>query len=190
MRPSVAFGGGGSGSSYDDTALAARVTALEANQLWEYDTAGSDAGPSASVLFTGLHATRRSLVRVGFTQTGATGTGLEFEPDDAAADGDSSWARMTAAGAFGSDSAKALIANNATNNTYMFIELLIDPTNRVGMVWNVNGAGAAPNTVPFGAVTYLQWSSTYPAITSFRLTQTAGSATMTTTSWKIWTSSY
>ena len=210
-------GGGGGGSSYDDTALAARVTtaegnittnttniatnttnatalaarvtALEASIIWNLNAAaaGSDAGPSTSVLISSLSSTKRSLIRVKWTQSGANNTtGIDFKPgNNASSEGDASWYRASNAGTFGEDTAKSVIAHVILNTALVDIDIYIDPVAKTGWALANSGAGSTPGSSNRSEHTFLQWTTA--AITSVGLAQLGASATMTTTSWKVWT---
>lgn len=176
------------GAAYDDTAVLAAIAALQADAQWNVNAAaaGSDAGPSASVLVSSLSATKRSRVLMLWTQSGANNTtGIEFEPSDNIDVGDASWYRASNAGSFGEDTAKSTFGHVILNTQIVRVELIIDPVNKMGWAMTAAGAGASPGSSPRAEHTFMQWTTA--AITSFRATQLGASATMTGTSWKVWT---
>lgn len=185
--PGIIMGGGG---GYDDTALAARVTALEANQIWVVNSAaaGTAAGPVASILVENLSTTKRSLVTIKWSQTGANATlGIEFEPNDIAGDGDSAYVRYVAAasGEYDGKTTGAIAWEAVVNGTDCETTFVIDPVRKIGSGSWTHGAGSSPFTTPPGGVFSLQWVEA--GIDRFRMNQMSASATFTTASWKVWT---
>jgi hypothetical protein len=184
--PNIAQGGGGGGSSYDDTALAARVTALEASMLWNLNSAaaGTSAGPSASVLISNLSATKRSLVRFVWTQSGAAlaSPGMEFEPNDVAGDGDSNIVRFTNTVATTESTSVATVVNVNHLGSYNELVMDIDPVNKV---LYARHHGIVLGTAGRLHIATCVWNEA--AITSFRLTQGSASATMSSMAWTVWT---
>lgn len=180
----------GGGSAYDDTAVLASIAALQANQIWVVNSAaaGTAAGPVASFLVENLSTTKRSLVTIKWSQTGANATsGIEFEPNDVAGDGDGAYVRYVAAasGEYDGKTAGAIAWEAIVNGTDCETTFIIDPVRKIGSGTWTHGAGSSPFTTPPGGVFSLQW--TEAGIDRFRLNQLSASATFTTASWKVWT---
>lgn len=193
---------GGTGSAYDDTALAARVTAaegyittLQSDVIWNRRTGvdGSAAGPGSSVLITGMDGTKKNRVVVKYLASGGVNhASMEFEPADNAAEADAASATLkySAAGTFQGDTAKCelligthILCSGANIPVEFVFEL--DPVNKKGWFRFEAGGGATPASICTGGSGVLQWTSA--AITSFRLNCLTASATMTTATWKGWT---
>jgi hypothetical protein len=169
------------------TALTARVAALEASMIWNLNSAaaGSAAGPTTSATISSLSTTKRSYVRFKWTQTGAALTvpGMEFEPASVAGDGESGSVRITGAGGFSDDTAKAVaIAGVNVLNSINELDIYIDPVTKTG--WTFHNSGLTGNASR-GGIALLAWNQS--SISSFRLNMLTASATMTSVTWKVWT---
>lgn len=187
MRPSIAFGGGGGGST---SALEARIAALEASIQWNRNTSadGSATGPVTTLTVSNLSTTKRSLIKMKWSQTGASASaGIEFEPNSVAGNGDGVWMRASGVttGEFDGRTTGAIFGESIANLNDVELEIEIDPVRETacGKYWV--GAGATPSAAPHVGVFALQWTEN--AISTFDLVQQSASATFSSASWRVWT---
>jgi hypothetical protein len=178
----VSPGGVSGGEAYDDTALDARIDALEllAPGIWELDATGSDAGTGlTSFNIADLDGTSKYRIEVEMLISGTSSGLIDFEPDGTSG-GDSRGVKHSAAPAFMSDTTFAYCAwALQSGGAKCKLTLELDLTNKTGTsIYQQLDA-----TAPLAGTSFFQWATAN--ITSFDLARTS-TITFDSPSWTVY----